>query len=403
MGGFIKLFGSILDSTIWDTPPAITKVWITMMAMADRDGVVSASVPGLARRARVSMAIAEKALETFMAPDPHSKSQELEGRRIQKVEGGWSLVNYEKHRDDRGTGKWSNPATSDKPGRVYFIRCGTAIKIGFSQNPWARLNTLKTGSPVAPELIGHFAGTMDDEHDLHRKFAASKVNLEWYADTADLRAEIEARCHTSSPGDEYRQLPPTTSELPRLRTATIEADSEAEVDPGSESVSSSPQASSWPQAGARSNESATLGPRHERARVFLGACTPDFLAVYDRYPRKEGKQDAAQVFQEVAEAYPGGEAALSAAILAAFDAGMLSRAPYHGPNKTRPMLDKVLANRRWEDPPSAPDDVEPTKPAVKPWLAAEKAGERERASDRAQQRIAQAEMDRLMAGEKAVG
>ncbi len=108
----------------------------------------------------------------------------------------------------------------------------------------------------------------------------------------------------------------------------------------------------------RSNGSANLGPFRERPRVAaVGACTPAFLAVFDRYPRKDAKQDAAQVFQELAEDYPGGQDALSAAILAAFDAGMLKRHPYNGPNHTRPFLDKVLARRRWEDPESAPDGL----------------------------------------------
>ncbi len=34
---------------------------------------------------------------------------------------------------------------------------------------------------------------------------------------------------------------------------------------------------------------------------------------------------------------------------------MLKRHPYNGPNATRPFLDKVLSERRWEDPESAPD------------------------------------------------
>jgi hypothetical protein len=82
-----------------------------------------------------------------------------------------------------------------------------------------------------------------------------------------------------------------------------------------------------------------------------------FLAVFDRYPRKDKRMEASQIFAELADDYAGGEAALSAAILAAFDGGMLKRHPYHGPNATRPCLDAVLANRRWEDPASAPDDI----------------------------------------------
>jgi hypothetical protein len=98
MANYVKLFGSILDSTIWKTPPAITKVWVTMMAMADRDGVVEASVPGLVDRARVTRRYVEKALGMFMAPDPDSRTELYEGRRIEKVTGGWRLLNYEYYR-----------------------------------------------------------------------------------------------------------------------------------------------------------------------------------------------------------------------------------------------------------------------------------------------------------------
>lgn len=99
MAGFVKLFQSILDSTIWKATPATKVVWVTMMAMADRDGFVSASVPGLADRAKVSLKLTEKALALFLAPDPYSKTPDNEGRRIEVVPGGWRLLTYEKHRE----------------------------------------------------------------------------------------------------------------------------------------------------------------------------------------------------------------------------------------------------------------------------------------------------------------
>lgn len=95
---YTKLFSSILDSTVWTTPPSTKLVWITMLAMADRDGAVSASVPGLANRAGVPLKDAEDALATFMAPDTYSRTQDHEGRRISKVDGGWMLLNHEKYR-----------------------------------------------------------------------------------------------------------------------------------------------------------------------------------------------------------------------------------------------------------------------------------------------------------------
>lgn len=113
------------------------------------------------------------------------------------------------------------------------------------------------------------------------------------------------------------------------------------------------------QTRPKSTTRADLGAPHQPARLVpVGLFTVPFLDVFDRYPRKDAKQAAAVVFHELAADFPGGEGALSKAILVAFDAGMLQRHPYHGRNATRPMLDKLLAERRWEDPPSAPDDAE---------------------------------------------
>lgn len=94
MSGYTKLFGSILDSTVWQTPGHVRLTWITMLAMADRDGVVEASVPGLAIRAGVSRPECEQALALFLAPDPDSRTPDFDGRRIEKVEGGWRVLNH---------------------------------------------------------------------------------------------------------------------------------------------------------------------------------------------------------------------------------------------------------------------------------------------------------------------
>jgi len=97
--------------------------------------------------------------------------------------------------------------------------------------------------------------------------------------------------------------------------------------------------------------------------VYLAAKTAAFLDVFHRYPRKDKKEVAAQIWSELAETHPGGEPALREAILKRFDGGMLDRAPYRGPNDKRPCFDTFLAERRWEDPESAPDDeTAPTRP-----------------------------------------
>ncbi len=98
MSGYTKLFNSILASTVWSEPNEVRIVWITMLAMANKDGVVEGSVPGLAVFARLSIEDTRHALDRLSAPDQDSRSKELDGRRIETVEGGWKLVNHFKYR-----------------------------------------------------------------------------------------------------------------------------------------------------------------------------------------------------------------------------------------------------------------------------------------------------------------
>jgi len=96
---YTKLFEQILESTVWCEPDSTRVVWITMLAMSDRDGEVLASVPGLANRAHVTVDQAREALTCFLSPDPDSRTKDYEGRRIAEIDGGWVLLNHVKYRD----------------------------------------------------------------------------------------------------------------------------------------------------------------------------------------------------------------------------------------------------------------------------------------------------------------
>lgn len=98
---FVKIYGSILDSSIWSESDQTVRLWLALLIMADAEGMVSASVGGLARRANISREACEAGLEILIAPDPDSKSEEFEGRRVQKIEGGWLVLNARKYRDMR--------------------------------------------------------------------------------------------------------------------------------------------------------------------------------------------------------------------------------------------------------------------------------------------------------------
>lgn len=96
---YTKLQSSIIASTIWAEPSYTRVVWITMLALADRNGYVAASIPGLAHIAHVTRPEVENALYTLMQPDPDSRSKVCEGRRIEEIDGGWTIINYVAVRD----------------------------------------------------------------------------------------------------------------------------------------------------------------------------------------------------------------------------------------------------------------------------------------------------------------
>lgn len=93
MGRTVNLDEGIVDSSLWQQPATVCKVWFTMLAMCHR-GVVALSVEALARRANVTVAEARQATAYLEAPDPESRSRINQGRRIEAIEGGWRVLNY---------------------------------------------------------------------------------------------------------------------------------------------------------------------------------------------------------------------------------------------------------------------------------------------------------------------
>jgi hypothetical protein len=94
-----KLFTKILDSSIWLESSPTRIVWVTLIAVMDEHGFAQfASVANLANRARVTLEEAKEAVARLESPDVDSSDPENEGRRLERVPGGWLVLNAEKHR-----------------------------------------------------------------------------------------------------------------------------------------------------------------------------------------------------------------------------------------------------------------------------------------------------------------
>lgn len=95
-----KLFTKILDSSIWLESDATRIVWMTLIAAMDETGFCSfASAANLAHRARVNADDCAKAVSCLESPDPNSSDPDNEGRRIERVPGGWLVLNAGKYRE----------------------------------------------------------------------------------------------------------------------------------------------------------------------------------------------------------------------------------------------------------------------------------------------------------------
>lgn len=107
---YSKLHSSIVNSSLWTETDSARILFITLLAICDRDGVVYGSRVGIDRIANINPEDSEEAWNCLMTPDKNSsdkiRAPENQGRRIEEVSGGFKLINFEYYRglrndDDR--------------------------------------------------------------------------------------------------------------------------------------------------------------------------------------------------------------------------------------------------------------------------------------------------------------
>lgn len=100
MNTWAPLFSKIVDSSLWCEPDFVVKVFITMLAKKDSDHIVRGSAFNIASWARKTEKEALEALRILSSPDKRRlEPQPFEGRRIQKVEEGWLVLNGQSYQD----------------------------------------------------------------------------------------------------------------------------------------------------------------------------------------------------------------------------------------------------------------------------------------------------------------
>lgn len=101
---YIPLFASTLMSSLWSMSGDCLKVFFTLALQADPEGMVVASVDGVARVCALPVQQVIEHIERLAAPDPYSKdrtrSPTADGRRIEQVPNGYRVLNLEWYREE---------------------------------------------------------------------------------------------------------------------------------------------------------------------------------------------------------------------------------------------------------------------------------------------------------------
>jgi len=98
-----------------------------------------------------------------------------------------------KERLERALGARPEPQVTVRPTPcfVYFMTCGNFVKIGRSEYPQSRLETLQAGSPYTIEIAASFPGPPALEKALHKKFDHLRHAGEWFTLSDEIRDEMK--------------------------------------------------------------------------------------------------------------------------------------------------------------------------------------------------------------------
>ncbi len=99
-----KVFQSIFTGSLYGQYEA-TVVMMACIVLSDRDGVLDYTPEALAGATGYPVDVVKEGLRQLQEPDPNSRSEEYEGRRVVPLEegkqNGWIVVNKAKYRDTR--------------------------------------------------------------------------------------------------------------------------------------------------------------------------------------------------------------------------------------------------------------------------------------------------------------
>jgi hypothetical protein len=179
---YTKLAQSIVYSSLWSEDAETCKIWVTVLALKDLDGVFRHNISGISRLTGISLEKCLAAFDKFESPDPLSTSKKEEGRRLLKLEdGGWLVVTHDVYQEFG----WSEEKKRQNRERVAAFRerrKQESTSVNNGQQPSTPVNsgppTVSVNPPAVPEKPVKPPVARPERPDLETvKLVAAKIGM----------------------------------------------------------------------------------------------------------------------------------------------------------------------------------------------------------------------------------
>jgi hypothetical protein len=113
--GYTPVFDSVFTGTLCGKWPD-TGLWVCLLALADRHGVIDKTPQYISAVVGIPVDDLVACIERFMQPDPNSRSDEEDGRRLVRLyesrAWGWRIVNHGKYREKARKASYDSERTA---------------------------------------------------------------------------------------------------------------------------------------------------------------------------------------------------------------------------------------------------------------------------------------------------
>src|SRR4029077_6932319 len=198
---YVKIYEQIFDSSLADDWELRT-MFIDMLILADRDGVVDRTYEAIAARTRRPIEHVRALIRELTQPEPASRSFKATGARLVLLDHGqrlwgWRIVNYAHYRNLKSDEERCNYYRGRRPRLrfVYYARCEDRVKIALSGNPWARIAKLK-GNYLGVELVAREEGDDTKLSQRQKEFSDETLADNWFRLSKKLEKHINVLATT---------------------------------------------------------------------------------------------------------------------------------------------------------------------------------------------------------------